>query len=198
MTCILYIRYQPSLVNNSDSPVELGLKQRELASDLDGVEGHQVEVVHLARPAEVPLDRRGRALEGDAVADAVGLRLQLPLDDLVNGLHPLSHGLACRRRGGILRLAARLKWGAGVRGRGEVTYPKRAALTSELDFAGDVLLELSPQLWIVLKVVEMMFDPLAENVKNPARQNYYYNNVYIICLYNMYIHIHLYTHSYTH
>lgn len=47
---------------------------------------------------------------------------------------------------------------------------KCAALTSELDFAGDVLLELSPQLWIVLKVVEMMFDPLAENIKNPAGQ----------------------------
>lgn len=55
------------------------------------MEGHQVEGVHLARPADVPLDGRWRALEGDAVADAVGLRLQLPLDDLVDGLHPLPH-----------------------------------------------------------------------------------------------------------
>lgn len=86
----------------SASPVELRLQQRELAGDLDGVEGHQVEVVHLARPAQVPLDGRGRALEGDAVADAVGLRLQLPLDDLVDGLHPLAHGLACGGKEGVL------------------------------------------------------------------------------------------------
>lgn len=95
----------------SDSPIQLGLEQRELTGDLDGVEGHQVEAVHLARPAEVPLDGRGRALKGDAVADTVGLRLQLPLDDLVNGLHPLPHRLACRGREGVLCLAARLEWG---------------------------------------------------------------------------------------
>ena len=58
------------------------------------MKGHEVEGVQLPRPADVPLDERGRALEGDAVADAVGLRLQLPLDDLVDGLHPLPHRLA--------------------------------------------------------------------------------------------------------
>lgn len=149
----------------SDSPVELGFEQRELSGDLDGVEGHQVEGVHLARPADVPLDGRGRALEGDAVADAVGLRLQLPLDDLVDGLHPLPHRLACGGKDGILGLATLHDWdgGGGVE-------PRCATLTSELDFAGDVLLELSPQLRVVLKVVEMMFDPLAENIEDPTRQ----------------------------
>lgn len=82
---------------SSDSPVELGLEEGELAGDLYGMEGHQVEGVHLARPADVPLDGRGRALEGDVVTDAVGLRLQLPLDDLVDGLHPLPHRLACKQ-----------------------------------------------------------------------------------------------------
>lgn len=82
---------------SSDSPVELGLKKGELAGDLYGMEGHQVEGVHLARSADVPLDGRGRALEGDVVTDTVGLRLQLPLDDLVDGLHPLPHRLACKQ-----------------------------------------------------------------------------------------------------
>lgn len=77
---------------SGDSPVQVGLDQRELASDLDGVEGHEVKLLHLARRADVPLDGRRRALEGDVVADAVQLSLQLPPDDLVDGLHPLPHG----------------------------------------------------------------------------------------------------------
>lgn len=48
--------------------------------------------------------------------------------------------------------------------------PKGAVLTSELDFAGDVLLEPRPQLRVILKVVEMVFDPLAENIEDPERQ----------------------------
>lgn len=78
------------------------------------MEGHQVEGVHLARPADVPLDGWGRALEGDAVADAIGLRLQLPLDDLVDGLHPLPHRLACGGKDGILGFATLRDWDGGV------------------------------------------------------------------------------------
>lgn len=37
-------------------PVEVRLEQRELASDLDGVKGHQVKLLDLARFADVPLD----------------------------------------------------------------------------------------------------------------------------------------------
>lgn len=58
------------------------------------MKGHELERVHLSGSADVPLDGRGRALKGDVVTDAVGLRLQLPLDDLVDGLHPLPHRLA--------------------------------------------------------------------------------------------------------
>jgi len=86
------------LTRRADSPVELGLQQGELPGDLDGVQGHELEGVHLPRAADVPLDGRRRALERDVVAHAVGLRLQLPLDDLVDGLHPLPHGLACGGR----------------------------------------------------------------------------------------------------
>ena len=76
------------------SPVQLRLEQRELPGDLDGVKGHEVEGLHLPRPADVPLDGGGRRLEGDVVADAVRLRLQLPLDDLIDRLHPLPHRLS--------------------------------------------------------------------------------------------------------
>lgn len=43
-------------------------------------------------------------------------------------------------------------------------------LTSQLDFAGDVLLQLAPQLRVVLKVVEVVLHPLAEHVENPVEQ----------------------------
>lgn len=42
--------------------------------------------------------------------------------------------------------------------------------TSQLNFAGDVFLKSTPQLWVVLKVIEMMFNPLTENVQNPVKQ----------------------------
>lgn len=69
-------------------------------------------------------------------------------------------------------------------GVGGMLIPGGRPLTSELDFAGDVLLELSPQLRIVLKVVEMMLHPLAENIQNPARQRLcYYTSIYIYTVY---------------
>lgn len=58
------------------------------------MKGHEVKGVSLAQAADVPLDGRGRALEGDVVADPVRLSLHLPLDDLVDRLHPLPHRLA--------------------------------------------------------------------------------------------------------
>lgn len=55
---------------------------------------HEVKGVHLARSADVPLDGWRRALEGDVVTNSVRLCLQLPFDDLIDGLYPLSHRLA--------------------------------------------------------------------------------------------------------
>lgn len=75
------------------SPVKLRLKQSQLACNLNGVKGHEVKGVHMSCPTDVPFDGRRWALEGDVVTDAVGLRLQLPLYDLVDGLNPLSHWL---------------------------------------------------------------------------------------------------------
>lgn len=63
--------------------------------------------------------------------------------------------------------------GMGLKSYGGGGDSRCVVRTSELDFAGDVLLELSPQLRIILKVVEMMFHPLAENIENPARQRLY-------------------------
>ena len=82
------------LLGHGDSPVELWLEQSQLTGDLNRMKGHEVEQVHLARSADVPLDERRRTLEGDAVANAIWLRLHLPLDDLIDGLNPLSHRLA--------------------------------------------------------------------------------------------------------
>lgn len=45
---------------------------------------HEVKRVHLACSADVPLDGWRRALEGDVVTNTVRLRLQLPLDDLID------------------------------------------------------------------------------------------------------------------
>lgn len=47
-----------------------------------------------------------------------------------------------------------------------------AVPTSQLDFAGDVLLQPTPQLWIVVEVVEVMLDPLAEDVENPVERRH--------------------------
>lgn len=76
-------------------PVEVGLEQGELAADLDGVQHHQVELFSVSWLTDVPLDRRGRVLEGDAVTGHAHLNLLLPLDDLCDGLHPLPHRLTC-------------------------------------------------------------------------------------------------------
>lgn len=74
-------------------PVEVGLEQGELTGDLDGVQGHEVEGLRVSWLTDVPLDGRRRVLEGDAVTGNTRLNLQLPLDDLSDGLHPLSHRL---------------------------------------------------------------------------------------------------------
>lgn len=52
----------------------------------------------------------------------------------------------------------------------QLVYILYGGLTSQLNFAGDVLLQSTSELRIVLKVVEMMFDPLTENVENPVWQ----------------------------
>lgn len=57
------------------------------------MKGHEVKQLQLAASADVPLDGRRRALKCDAGTDAVCLRLHLSPDDLIDGLHPLSHGL---------------------------------------------------------------------------------------------------------
>lgn len=77
------------------SPVEVGLQQGELAADFDGVQRHQVERLAVAWLADVPLDRRRKVLEGDAVAGRAHLHLLLPHDNLGDRLHPLPHRLAC-------------------------------------------------------------------------------------------------------
>ena len=76
-------------------PVEVGLEQGELAANLDGVQHHQVELFSVSWLTDVPLDRRRRVLEGDAVTGHAHLNLLLPLDDLCDGLHPLPHRLTC-------------------------------------------------------------------------------------------------------
>lgn len=63
-------------------PVEVGLEQGELAGDLDGVQRHEVELLGVSWFTDVPLDGRGRILEGDAVTGHAHLHLLLPLDDL--------------------------------------------------------------------------------------------------------------------
>lgn len=84
------------------APVEVGLQQCELSGDLDGVKGQEVKLICLSCFTQVPLDGRRRALERDVVTGAVGLSLFLPLDDLGDGLHPLSHGLTCAQVTGLM------------------------------------------------------------------------------------------------
>lgn len=74
-------------------PVEVGLKQGKLAGDLDGVQRHEVKRLRVSWFTDVPLDWRRRVLEGDAVAGHAHLHLLLPLDNLSDRLHPLSHCL---------------------------------------------------------------------------------------------------------
>lgn len=73
-------------------PVEVGLEQRELSGDLDGVQGHEVKVVSVSWFADVPFDWWRRVLErDDAGTRPAHLHLLLPLDDLGDRLHPLPH-----------------------------------------------------------------------------------------------------------
>lgn len=86
------------LSSTAPSPVELRFKQGQLPGDLDRMKGHEVKQIHLSGSADVPLDGRRQALEGDVVTHAVRLRRQFPLDDLIDGLDPLSHGFAYKRK----------------------------------------------------------------------------------------------------
>lgn len=55
------------------------------------MKGHEVKGVNAPRTADVPFNRRGRALKGDVVTDAIRLSLFLPPHDFDDGLHPLAH-----------------------------------------------------------------------------------------------------------
>lgn len=61
-------------------PVQVGLEKRQLPSDFDGVQSHEVQHLAVPHAPDVPLDGGRRALKGDVVTDPIGLCF-LSLDD---------------------------------------------------------------------------------------------------------------------
>lgn len=147
------------------------------------MKGHEFKAFSLPRTADVPFNRRWRALKGDVMTDAIGLSLNLPSHDLTDRFHPLTHGFTWKtftHKNIIQHINLRVKifyvckhafeqvsWSECIwmpRVRYWVQGLSQCECTSKLCGAGEVCFKSAAEFSIILKIIKVMFHPLTEHI----------------------------------